>query len=383
VSDSTFHIQAGALRQAITIAGCVAGKHKRIPVLEHLHISTADGRLTLQGTNLDAWATASAAGEGSLQPLTASARHMAALLRHVADEEMVALHHPARERPLEITAGALRARIFTCPAEDFPEWGALPPEAPSLARWSIPAATLRQLISQCLHAVSTEETRYYLNGVFIHPQGEGDGAQLHAAATDGHRLMVATAALPTGDAPIPAIWPHHTLRRLQALLGRVPGDAAIEVVQTHLKIEVTAPAWRLNFKTIDGTFPNYQAVIPKEGTGVPIQVQDPRGLARAIHAISALAPHGSAPVKLSHGTGNTLRISHASSELGEAEMTLPESIAAWASNQPHPEAGFQARYLLDICRVFPAGFTMRPDVVGNPCRIEAAEGLGVLMPMRL
>jgi DNA polymerase III subunit beta len=381
VPDNTFHIQAGALRQAVAIAGCVAGKLKKIPVLEHLHLSAPDGRLTLQGSNLEAWASASAAGEGRLQPLTASARHLAALLRHVADEEMVALHHPAPERPLEITAGALRARIFTLPAEDFPEWGALTPEAPGLARWSIPAGTLRQLIGQCLHAVSKEETRYYLNGVFIHPQGEGEAAQLHAAATDGHRLMVATAALPAGQAPIPAIWPHHTLRRLHGLLSRVPGDAAVEVAQTHLKIEVTTPAWSLRFKTIDGTFPNYQAVIPKEGAGVPIQVQDPRGLARAIHAITAVGTERSRPVKLSNGTGNTLRISHREHEGGEAEMALPETIAAWASNKPHPEAGFQSRYLLDICRVFPAGFTMRVSTQSQPCRIEAAEGLGVLMPM--
>lgn len=196
--------------------------------------------------------------------------------------------------------------------------------------------------------------------------------------------------MPEGGAVVPMIIPRGVVRAVLAQLARMAPDAPVDLAQEDLRGAFAARGWTLRFKAIDDTFPDYLKEVPKEGEGVPITVAEPRRLAQALRTVTALGSTRSQPVKLSNGTGNTLRLScRADGGDGEAELAVAEDVAAWSSNQPHPETGFQARYLLDICQAFPRGFTLRVSDVtvsgtsAGACRIEAAEGFGAIMPMRV
>lgn len=164
MSDNRISIQAGALRLAVaTVIGATAWRN-RIPILAHLRLCSAGPLLCLDATNLDLAMGGAAEAEGDLAPTTVPARQLAALLAHLPAEEMVTLHQPAGTRPLELQAGPLKARLFTLPVEDFPDF----PAITAKAHITLPAAQWREMLGRVVHAISLEETRYYLNGVYVH-----------------------------------------------------------------------------------------------------------------------------------------------------------------------------------------------------------------------
>jgi DNA polymerase-3 subunit beta len=374
-----FSIQAGALRDAIARSGQVTERRNTIPILAHLHLAATAGALTVRGTDLEVSITVQAKGDGDLAPITASAARLAALLTHVPDEQTVTLAQ-AKEGQLEMETGAMRAKLYTIPPEDFPT----PGEQDWKARWSAPAGDLRGLIDKTMHAISTEETRYYLNGIFLHTEPAEGGPKLRATTTDGHRLMIADVATPAGDEPISMIVPRKTAHLLRGLLAQLPPGRVVDVRQTEARLEVTASSWTLNSKVIDGTFPNYRRVIPAE-EGEILQVLDARRMVEAIQSVAAISSERSRPVKFTNGSGSAVSLHCTGPEQGEAYLDVESVIAAWRSNGQHPEFGVQARYLLDILRVFrgPEGFTMRMKDGSSPIRVTGAEGMAVLMPMRV
>lgn len=385
----TFSIQLGALRAAVALAARAVTHGSKVPILDHLHLAAEGGRLTVTGTDLNRQISATAEGDGALPPVTASGARLRALLARLPAEETATLSR-AREGQLVLAAGPVTAKLFNLDAGEFPLNAPAEPEVWTSC-WRIPAGDLRALLEKTRHAMSTEETRYYLNGVYLHvPEGS---ATLTATATDGHRLMIARATLPDGDAPLAQILPRDAVRNLLEMLRAVPPGRPMEVRQggaQGLLLGVSGPGWSLTTKTIDGTFPDYARVLPEEGLGTPLAVDDPRRLAEAIQTVTAIRNERSLPVKLCNGTGAALRLEAWDPEGGDCELAVPAEVAAWRSNGPHPEVGFQARYLLDLCRVFgAAGFVAQvqgPDPktqFGKPMRIDGAAGTAVLMPMRV
>lgn len=372
-----FAIQAGALRAAIALASSPTERRNTIPVLAHLHLAGADGVLTLTGTNLDQQVIAKARGDGALAPITAGAAPLAGILAAIPAEETITLR-PAKEGQIIIRSARMEAKLYALPPEDFP----MAQEHAWTARYRLPAGTLLNLIERTMHAISIEETRYCLNGIYLHvAQGE-EGPVLRATTTDGHRIMLADVPLPEGDAPPNLILPRAAIQQLRLMLARMVPGRILDISASDTAIEFSAEAWTLRTKVIDGTFPDYAKVMPAD-EGEPILVHDSQRLADEIRTVTAISSELSRPVKISNGTGAALRLSCANHDGGTCESAVPPEIALWSSDGAHPEIAFQARYMLDLCKVFRTTFTMRVKAGNAPVRISGPEGLAVLMPMRV
>ncbi|MBS7810506.1 DNA polymerase III subunit beta [Roseococcus pinisoli] len=376
----SFAIQAGALRAAFARAVAVTERRNTIPILAHLHLEAKDGVLTVRATDLEIRISIEAKGDGDLPPITASAARLAALLPHIREEQTVTLTR-AKGGQLELAAGTMRVQLFALEVEDFPTEAA-PAWA---AKWTVPAGDLRALLDRTMHAVSTEETRYYLNGIYLHPPHDDEARNLRAASTDGHRLMLAEIPLPAGDMPLAGILPRKTANILRAMLAQLPPGRPVEARQTDSRIEFQAGSWTFNSKLIDGTFPDYRRVMPADGLGEALQILDPRRMMEAIQSVSAISDERSRPIRVTNGSGLAVTLHCRQPENGEAQLDVPAEVAAWASNGAHPEFGVQARYLLDTLRVFRGGegLTFRVEDGRAPIRVTGAEGVAVLMPMRV
>jgi DNA polymerase-3 subunit beta len=240
------------------------------------------------------------------------------------------------------------------------------------------ASDLKRLIDRTRFAISTEETRYYLNGIFLHAAKSNDVPMLRAVATDGHRLARMEIPLPEGAGGMPGvIVPRKTVAELRKLLEEAEQDIAVALSET--KIRFTFGATVLTSKLIDGTFPDYDRVIPT-GNDRVLEVNC-REFAEAVDRVSTISTEKSRAVKLALERGS-LTLSATSPENG----TATEEIEASYGAQPL-EIGFNARYLLDIAEQIEgdgARFAMAdaasPTVV---CDTADRSALYVLMPMRV
>ena len=153
-----------------------------------------------------------------------------------------------------ISAGRSSFRLPTLPVEDFPAISSN--ELP--VNFLLTAADMRDLIDTTRFAISTEETRYYLNGIYIH---KAESGELCAVATDGHRLAMTRQALPSGAVQMPSIiLPRKAVSELRKLLDDFDGDVFVGLSET--RAEFRFGVVRLTSKLIDGTFPDYTRVIP-------------------------------------------------------------------------------------------------------------------------
>ena len=371
-----FRIQAGALRAAVAKAAPLHTRHRAtIPILANLRLEAAAGALRLRATNMEAHMEVQADGTGDLPAITAPAARLQAILSGLTPEDTATLSVEP-EGQLRLAAGGLVARLFTLPADDFPEHRLC--TGPCV---TLPAAALLRLLDRPRFAVSTEEIRYYLNGIYLHP---ADG-KLRSVGTDGHRLFVAEEPYPAEAGMIPgAIVPRLAVQRAIQLLRQLPGDTAVTWQQQEYRAALIANRWRLDMKLIDGTFPDYAKVIPDGEGAVPIVVRNAAALARATATATAVSDDSRAPVRLSNGQGTTLMLSATAGDQGDCSIAVDADVAAWGTDQQHPTIAVRGRYLIDMCRAFPSGFTMRvPLEDHSPIRFEGAEGLAALMPMRI
>ncbi|MCA3648956.1 MAG: DNA polymerase III subunit beta, partial [Methylobacterium sp.] len=223
-------------------------------------------------------------------------------------------------------------------------------------------------------AISTEETRYYLNGIYLHVI---DG-KLRAVATDGHRLALADVAAPAGASGMPGvIVPRKTVSELLKLVSEA--SEAVTVELSSVKIRVSTGAVVLTSKLIDGTFPDYQRVIPQRNDKLMIVERDE--FARSVDRVSTISSERGRAVKFALGDGK-LTLSVHNPDAGQATEELLVDYEASPL-----EIGFNARYLLDIVSQL-EGDTALVKLFdsGSPTLIQDREGaasLYVLMPMRV
>jgi len=244
--------------------------------------------------------------------------------------------------------------------------------------FKLPAGELRGLIDRTRFAISTEETRYYLNGIYLHAQKHEGSETLRAVATDGHRLASVQVALPEGAAGMPGIIvPRKTISEVRKLIDETADD--IEIALSETKIRFTVNQAVLTSKLIDGTFPDYERVIPKNNDK-QLDV-DRRSFADAVDRVSAISSERSRAVKLAVANG-TLVLSASSPEHGSATEELEVDYRGEAM-----EIGFNSRYLLDVAQQIEgdrARFSLADS--GSPTILHElgdASAIYVLMPMRV
>ena len=276
----------------------------------------------------------------------------------------------AAESKLHLTAGRSRFNLPTLPRDDFPviAEGELP------TRFELPAATLRQIIDKTRFAISSEETRYYLMGIFLHVADDA----LKAAATDGHRLARVTVAKPDGADGMPdVIVPRKCVAELRKLLEELEGT--VEVSMSPTKIRFGLGSAVLTSKLIDGTFPDYNRVIPTAND--KLLKLDPKSFAQGVDRVSTIASEKTRAVKMNVDR-DKVTLSVTSPESGTATEELAGDYGADAL-----EIGFNARYLLDILSEID-GDTVEVHLAdaAAPTLLrenDKSQALYVLMPMRV
>ena len=238
----------------------VVERRNTIPILANVLVKADRGKLSLKATDLDLEVTDSIAAEVSPGGSTTVPAHMFyEIVRKLPEGAQIVVEGSGDRAVLSLRAGRSRFTLQTLPESDFPDLAA----GEMSHSFKVAAADLKRLIDKTRFAISTEETRYYLNGIFMHVATNAEGAEvLRAVATDGHRLALADAPAPKGATGMPGvIVPRKTIGELKRLLD----DAAdmVEIAVSPQKVRFALGDAVLTSKLIDGSFPEYARVIPK------------------------------------------------------------------------------------------------------------------------
>lgn len=368
-------IERAALLNSLNHVQSVVERRNTIPILGNVQIEVADGFLALTATDLDIAVVerqgATVVRDGAT---TVSAHMLYDIVRKLPDGAEVRLTMEGGEAWLNLSAGSSAFKLHCLPKEDFPVMA----EGEFGTRFSLPASELKRLIEKARFAISTEETRYYLNGIYLHAAESGGVPMLRAVATDGHRLARVEMPLPDGAAGMPGvIVPRKTVGELGRLLPE--GTEPVEVALSDTKIRFEFGTLVLLSKLIDGTFPDYERVIPA-GNDKVMEV-DAALFSKAVDRVSTISSEKTRAVKLALDNGKVV-LSATSSDQGSATEDLPSVYDA----EPI-EIGFNARYLIDITEQID-GESARFHIAdaGAPAIVHDVgddSALYVLMPMRV
>ena len=368
-------IERATLLKALAQAQSVVERRNTIPILANVLIEAEGARVSLRATDLDIEVVDHAAAMVERAgATTVSAVMLHEIVRKLPDGALINLSEDAAAGRLTITAGRSTFSLATLPKEDFPVMAS----SEYSTNFSAPAPVLRRLFDKAKFAISTEETRYYLNGVYMHVSQGDSGKVLRCVATDGHRLARIDAPLPEGaEGMAGVIVPRKTVGELRKLLD--DDDATIAVSVSETKVRFATPAITLTSKVIDGTFPDYTRVIPTGNTR-RLEV-DASEFAKAVDRVATVSSERSRAVKLSLDE-DRLILSVNSPDTGAAEEEL-----AVAYGDEKLEIGFNAKYLLEIASqvdrenaVFLFNTSVDPTLMreGND-----TSAVYVVMPMRV
>ena len=353
----------------------VVERRNTYPILANVLLKAADGRVDLRATDLDIEVTESVpAMVATAGTTTVPAHTLYEIVRKLSDGAEVRLETEGGEQLL-LSSGRSRFHLACLSPDSFPDLKS----GNFTHEFTIAAASLRELIERTQFAISNEETRYYLNGIYVHTIEAGQETLLRAVATDGHRMARAETEAPEGAKGMPGIIvPKKTVSEVQKLLEGAEGDVQVEVSDT--KIRFTVAGVVLLSKLIEGTFPDYERVTPKNNDK-EMNV-DRAAFAIAVDRVSTIASdRGGKAVKLSVKDGQ-LELSVTNPDHGTASEEL-----AVAFEPESFEIGFNARYLLDIVgQIRSENAVFLFNDAGSPTLVREsgdAKALYVLMPMRV
>jgi DNA polymerase-3 subunit beta len=353
----------------------VVERRNTIPILANVLIRAEKSALSLKATDLDLEVIESIPAEISPAGSTTVPAHMFyEIVRKLPEGSQVVLESSSDRAVLAIRAGRSRFTLQTLPESDFPDLAA----SDMAHKFTLLAADLKRLIDKTQFAISTEETRYYLNGIYLHVAGSGKSQTLRAVATDGHRLAQTDLSAPAGAAGMPGIIvPRKTVIEVQRLIE--DSEAEIKVELSSAKIRFSIGDVVLTSKLIDGTFPDYGRVIPS-GNDKELTV-DKKDFEAAVDRVSTVSSERGRAVKLSLSTGKLI-LSVTNPDSGSATEEIEVDYAA-----DPIDIGFNSRYLLDIAAQLDGEVAvLKLADPGSPTLIQDKDAHGalyVLMPMRV
>ena len=365
-----FAIDRLSLLRPLGHVSSVVERRNTIPILANIVMRADAGQLSLTATDMEMdiaeQISCSVQQEGAC---TVPAHLFYDIVRKLPDGAEVEV--TVAEGTASIKAGRSAFTLPTLPVEDFPAFNVsdLP------VHFTLTTADLRHQIDTTRFAISNEETRYYLNGIFFH---KSDNGSLAAVATDGHRLALAQMDMPQGANGMPEIiLPRKAVGELRKLLDDEEGEVSVSLSET--RAEFAFGQVRLTSKLIDGSFPDYTRVIPK-GNDKILSV-DTGLFSAAVDRVSTISSEKSRAVKLSLST-NLLTLSASTPEASSAVEEIEVSY-----NGEDLDIGFNARYLLEIAQQV-EGDVMQLALSdpGSPSLISTSDddqNLFVLMPMRV
>ena len=368
-------IERAALLKAVSQAQSVVERRNTIPILANVLIEAGGDKAQFRATDLDIEVVDQAHAQVERSgATTVSAVMLHEIVRKLPDGALVTLTEEPGSGRLTVEAGRSNFQLQTLPKEDFP----VMPASDYAANFAAKSDVLRRLFDKSKFAISTEETRYYLNGVYMHVSDSDGGAVLRCVATDGHRLARIDAELPSGAETMPGvIVPRKTVAELRKLLDDDDTPIAVSVSQT--KVRFSTEEVTLTSKVIDGTFPDYTRVIPTANAR-KMEV-DAKDFAKAVDRVATVSSERSRAVKMSLDE-DRLILSVNAPDSGAAEEEL-----AVAYGDEKLEIGFNAKYLLEIAsQVDRENAVFLFNSSGDPTLMREgndASAIYVVMPMRV
>jgi DNA polymerase-3 subunit beta len=368
-------LERAALLKALGHVHRVVERRNTIPILSNVLVQASGSSLFLRATDLDLEVTETLAADVAQSGATTLPAHtLYEIVRKLPDGAQVSLELTGDAGQLLLRSGRSRFMLQCLPEADFPDLTA----GDLSHKFTLSSADLKKLIEKTQFAISTEETRYYLNGIFMHTLDVEGHTMLRSVATDGHRLARVEIPAPTGSAGMPGvIIPRKAVSEVQKLLDDGAGEVVIEMSTT--KARFTFGDVVLTSKLIDGTFPDYARVIPA-GNDKRLAVERD-SFARAVDRVSTISSERGRAVKLALGEGKlTLTVTNPDSGSATEELEVDYDAAPM-------EIGFNAKYLLDITAQLDSDTALfKLADAGSPTLVQNRDGssaLYVLMPMRV
>jgi len=368
-------IERGALLKAVSQAQSVVERRNTIPILANVLIQAEGDAVTFRATDLDIEVVDRAPAQVERAgATTVAATTLHEIVRKLPDGALVSLTADSAAGRLTIEAGRSNFLLATLPKEDFPVMAS----SEYSSNFTAVTPVLRRLFDKSKFAISTEETRYYLNGVYMHVADADGQNTLRCVATDGHRLARIDADLPAGAEAMPGvIVPRKTVGELRKLLDDNEMEIAVSVSET--KVRFATPDITLTSKVIDGTFPDYTRVIPQANTR-RLEV-DAGEFAQAVDRVATVSSERSRAVKLQLEE-DKLVLSVNAPDSGAAVEEL-----AVAYGDERLEIGFNAKYLLEIAsQVDRENAVFMFNSAGDPTLMREGtdqSAIYVVMPMRV
>lgn len=366
-----FTISREKLQEGLAAVGASIPSKTTLPVLANILIETTDKGIRLSGTDLDiAVSTEVAADVETTGAITIPAKKLTEIARELPPSPVKI--SAVGEQRITLDCGRSHFKILGLPKEEFPTF----PVVQFNESWRIRSGDLQKLISHTSFAVSTEESRPILNGVLWELKSDF----MRMVATNGHRLAKMEVPIkPTGAPASDLIIPPKALDQIRRLF---PADEELEVARGDNHLGFRSPFTSVFTRLIEGPYPNYDQVIPKDNDRVAIA--DKTALTSALKRMSVIASDQTHRIRLSFNAG-MLRFSVQTPDLGEATDELPIRY-----NGDQLDIGFNASYLLEILRYIPTeevkltfkaperAATIEPEGWSDPARY-----LCLVMPLRL
>ncbi len=371
-----FSIERADLLRSLNHVQSVVERRNTIPILANVLLKAEGDTLALTATDMDVEVIESVSAKVTDGGVTTVPAHtLYDIVRKLHDDSSIEIESTAGESTLELKSGRSKFRLGCLSQEDFPKMGSSDTFA---YNFSIPADALRTLIDRTRFAISTEETRYYLNGIYLHAT-ECDGIDvLRAVATDGHRLARFDMPLPEGAKDmLGVIIPRKTVNEIRKLVDEAGDDIKIAISENKIKFEFDHIA--LTSKLIDGTFPDYNRVIPANNDKF-LEI-NPNEFANAVDRVATISTEKSRVIMLAL-SNKMMMLSASTPDSGSATEEIEVNFEA-----DPMEIGFNSTYLIDItkqmnseCCRLSLSDASSPTIIQD---VGDTSSLYVLMPMRV
>ena len=373
-----FKINSTDLLKALShIHGIVEVRHT-LPILSNIILEAKDDKLILSSTNLDIYcsdkikAEVLQSGEVSVSAVT-----FFEIIKRLPSGSEVLMIMEEGENEIRLTCGRSKFNLSTLKTDDFP----IISDSDLSTNFVLSADELIRIIDKTKFAVSNEETRYYLNGIFLHKAERNSIQFLRAVATDGHRLAQYDIPLPQGAENITGIFiPKKTIYELRKVLDDANGDVSVSLNENKIKFSFND--LKVVSKVIDGTFPDYTKVIPqKNDKNFKTNNSDLKNAIDRVSAVAANEESKSKAIKFCI-ENNSLSLSVESQSKGSANEMIDVNYSG-----DKVDIGFNSKYIIDICN----------EVDGDEISISLSDSISpaiildktdenlffVLMPMRI
>ncbi|MFA6280326.1 MAG: DNA polymerase III subunit beta [Bdellovibrionales bacterium] len=367
-------LERAALLKSLSHVQSVVERKNTIPILANVMIRANGDEVSFVATDMEIEVNETAAAVvAKAGAITAPAHTLYEIVRKLPEGAQVEINAVSAGQ-IVLSSGRSQFKLGCLPVEDFPKM----PDGDHKHKFTLSSEDLRGLIDRTRFAISAEETRYYLNGIYLHATKADKVDVLRAVATDGHRLARVEMPAPQGAKGLTGIIiPRKTVGEVRKMLDEATG--AIEIALSESKVRFSFDNIVITSKLIDGTFPDYERVVPVGNDR--LLDANARLFAAAVDRVATISSEKSRGVKLALSEG-LLVISASAPEAGSASEELEVSY-----DGAPMEIGFNARYLLDILMQvegegvrFQLADSAAPAIVQD---VADASALYVLMPMRV